>query len=147
MTLDVQGLKRVLELEQQKGCEDKAVIGGLDRYLVHWARKAREGLNQPKLLSRFRELDFASVRYNLWEKEKRQRWLEDVFSFLAQVEAVQSHPRGDKASPPRPVSTSRRPRADLSLDSSLSQLPRVGTAMSAKFSRLGLKTIRDLLYF
>ena len=40
MWLDVESLRKVLELEEKKDYGDTAVIGGLDRFLHNWSSKA-----------------------------------------------------------------------------------------------------------
>ena len=54
--IDVETLRTILRIECQKGYIDVAVIGGLDRYLRNWARKAEDKITSPKMLARFREL-------------------------------------------------------------------------------------------
>ena len=53
MTLDLAALRKVLDLEKKKGFTDRAVIGGLDRYLRNWAVKA-DGLASPALFHRLK---------------------------------------------------------------------------------------------
>ena len=36
-------LRRILVLEREQGCRDRAVIGGLGRFLTYWAKEARGG--------------------------------------------------------------------------------------------------------
>ena len=39
-------LRKVLELERRMGCQDSAVIGGLEKFLSHWQRTAQaQGLD------------------------------------------------------------------------------------------------------
>jgi ATP-dependent DNA helicase RecG len=82
-------------------------------------------------------------------KQQRKEWINEVFAFLSEVE------KGKVKLPEESVSpvTSRRPVArgqmvaSQSIDSPITTLRGVSTSLSAKFSRLGVKTIRDLLYF
>ena len=41
----IDSLRNVLELERRKGCTDRAVIGGLDKYLHNQAGQIRESVN------------------------------------------------------------------------------------------------------
>ena len=47
MALNVEPLRKVLELEQARGYADKAVIGGLDKFLSRWAAKELESVTSP----------------------------------------------------------------------------------------------------
>ena len=40
MASSLQTLVKILRLEQQKGYQNKAVIGGFARFAYHWAREA-----------------------------------------------------------------------------------------------------------
>ena len=71
MPIDAESLRKVLELEMEKGCQDSAVIGGLDGFLRRWAGQAAGSLTTPRLLSHSAQstsptrtrMDFSSCRY------------------------------------------------------------------------------------
>ncbi|MBI4267576.1 MAG: hypothetical protein HY662_02195, partial [Chloroflexi bacterium] len=100
MPLNTQSLRKVLELEINKGYLNSAVIGGLDRFLRKWAGQAAESLGTPEALRRFKNLldksDYASM-----STERRQRWLGEVLGFLAEVET--RNPEDSISEPSRPL--------------------------------------------
>jgi ATP-dependent DNA helicase RecG len=142
-------LRKVLELESAKGYADTAVIGGLDRFLCRWADQAMASITNPRLLSDFKRLRLDDPRYASLTREQRQKWLADILAFLESIKEekaeVKPHPRKVAPSRKRPAAV---PKATgQSLDLPITSLQGVSTAMSAKFKRLGVQTIRDLLYF
>ena len=45
--IDIDSLRKILELEQKKGYSDSAVIGGLDKFMRQWADKDNPGNYRP----------------------------------------------------------------------------------------------------
>jgi len=97
----IDSLRNVLELERQKGYADKAVIGGLDKYLYKQAGRIRQslilGLNSVKtkevvqqVLSGFNELNLANSNYGACGVEERKRWIANVFRWLDKLEKEKS---------------------------------------------------------
>ncbi len=87
--LNTESLLKVLELESKKGYEDKAVFGGLDKFLRNWAGKAVESLDNPKLLQRFRSLHLDKSDYASLTKEQRKQWVKVTLDFLTEIERRQ----------------------------------------------------------
>ncbi|MFQ5825828.1 MAG: ATP-dependent DNA helicase RecG [Dehalococcoidia bacterium] len=153
-------LRRILKVEQSRGYQDTTVMGGLDRLLHRWAGQARQDITEPGYLRRFQELRFMETSYATWDPEQRQSWIEQVLSWLE--EAEREAPRAHAAStgrdqtldsPPSPTRRAgRSTRAPLasgaqSLDSSITTLRGVSTRLGARLGKLGVHTVRDLLYF
>jgi ATP-dependent DNA helicase RecG len=130
--LSINSLQKILELERAKGYSDIAVMGGLDRYIHGWLSQAKAEGSLPFTLR-------PSFSYAALTKEERADWVEKVLPQLA---------TGDE---PQVVSKRRRLAtpavADQSLDSSITTLRRVSPAVAKKFAKLGVNTIRDVLYF
>jgi ATP-dependent DNA helicase RecG len=154
--LNIESLRKILELEREKGYTDSAVIGGLDRFLHRWAGQAMESIANQKLLAEFRRLRLDDSKYAEMTPPHRQRWIDEIFAFLSRfggtpAEKSESQPT-KSVSPPR--KRSAKPKiakiaevATSSLDASITSLKGVSAAMAAKFEKLGVKSIRDLLYF
>jgi len=151
LAVDIGSLRKILELEQQKGYPDSAVIGGLDRFLYRWAGQAAGSLNSPKLLTRSSELNLVNPGYASLSQGQRAGWVEGVLSFLAELED-QEEEKG-KA---RPVPPASRPAArpkkqgvvtDRTVDLPVTAVKGVSSSLTAKFKKLGVATVRDLLYF
>ncbi|MFP3879400.1 MAG: ATP-dependent DNA helicase RecG [Dehalococcoidia bacterium] len=119
-------LRNVLELECQKGYTDKAVIGGLDRYLHRQAKEIRQGLlpslNEvktkeriPQLLSSFDELNLANSDYGSCDVAERKRWIMNVLDWLDELERAKNTAGDSQPSATRRAdSFAAAPRPDAS---------------------------------
>jgi ATP-dependent DNA helicase RecG len=154
LVLNIEPLRKVLQLECEKGYVDSAVIGGLDKFLRRWASQAVESITSPQLLSHFRKLRLDDSKYASLSQEQRKQWLDEVFVFLSEVESMEVE-KGEVKSPKESVvplvarrqSSGGQRVVGQSLDSSITTLKGVSTSLAAKFNRLGVKTVRNLLYF
>ncbi|HUV76094.1 MAG TPA: ATP-dependent DNA helicase RecG [Dehalococcoidales bacterium] len=148
-----ESLRKILELEQKKGYVDSAVFGGLDKFLRNRSGQTLESITNPRLLGRFRRL--VSCNYASLTKPQRKEWVNDVLELLAEAEP--GGKRGSKlpASGKVPLTKARAPAASrsspppggYSIDSPITITKGISTSLTAKFGKLGVKTIRDLLYF
>ena len=154
MPINAESLRKVLELEQKKGYVDSAVFGGLDRFLHNWANQAIESVTSPRLLNRFRKL--LNSNYASLSKPQRKEFIQGVLDLLIEMEGQGSGegklPGKGKVSPARvklapAVGKSSAITSEYSLDSPITVVPGISTSLSAKFGKLGVKTVRDLLYF
>ena len=151
MSINVESLRKVLKLEHQKGYGDSAVFGGLDRFLKNWVSQATEPVADPQLLSRFHKLHLIDPGYASLTKQQRKKWVEAVLEFLAEVELGKEG--GGKAKlPPLANKPSSRPRVHKtvlsgSIDSPITIIRGISSGLAARFAKLGVKTVRDLLYF
>jgi ATP-dependent DNA helicase RecG len=151
--MNTEPLLKILDLEQKKGYEDSAVFGGLDRFLKNWSGQAVESIVNPRLLRRFRQLfrsDYASMSV-----EQRREWVNGVLGFLADMEGRDNAAGTPAASPVAPpakksilkVKKQSVPASGNSLDSPVTVVRGISTNLAGKFGKLGVKTVRDLLYF
>ncbi len=159
MPFDVAPLRRVLDLEEKKGYQDKAVIGGLDRFLANWKIKAQEALTSPRRLGRFKELHLDEPGYAALSPDERKKWIAGVRVFLTQLEHGEVEPEANRAATatkritPRPRAKPLKPSppqkkpAGGSLEQPITVLAGISTTLAGRFEKLGVKTIRDLLYF
>jgi len=127
-------LRKVLRLEQTKGYSDKAVMGGLDRFL--------RNLTPPdERLSRL-----LSLSYSTLDTSERERWVKNI---LTQLDAGEQ-----KAVPlPRPTLPRKKPLTPrvkpgngLSLNAPITSIRGISSGLASKFDKLGVKTIRQLIY-
>ncbi|MFC1939898.1 OB-fold nucleic acid binding domain-containing protein, partial [Chloroflexota bacterium] len=151
MPVNVESLRKILELEEQKGYSDSAVIGGLDRFLRNWSGQAIKSITTPQLLKRFNKLHLVNSNYASLTREQRKEWVNDVLGFLSGLESGEGRKSEAKLTPVASRS-SPRPRINRavtsqSIDSSITTIRGVSSSLAARFSKLGVKTIRDLLYF
>ena len=151
MSLDIDSLRKVLELERKKGYTDAAVIGGLERFLRNWSAQALKS-GATSLAGRFQELRLSEPDYTSLTGEQRKAWLGEVLRFLTGLEA--GAVTETSVSPP-PSPTRRRvkpkptppPAVASGPDSPITVLRGISASLAAKFQKLGVVTIRDLLYF
>ncbi|MBF8267046.1 MAG: ATP-dependent helicase RecG [Dehalococcoidia bacterium] len=121
-------LKKILTLEQQKGYNDTAVVGGLDRFLARWT----EGPSAPPV-------PLPTRGYARLTAPRRRGWVEATLQLL---EEGPTHPKKKTPSPPLP----KEPAPAPTLSSPVTALPRVSSVLAGRLKRLGVHTIRDLLY-
>ena len=150
---DVDSLRKILELEQKKGYSDSAVIGGMAKFLRQWAEKAVQGITDRSMLIKFQKLHLRDSRYASMAVKGRQALVKDVLEFADELE----HGKSEKPAPPskisaRVVKPGQKPKtpvitSGLTLDASITTVKGISTALSGRFSKLGVNTIRDLLYF
>ena len=150
MPVNVGPLRKILELERQKGYVDSAVIGGLDRFLHHWSGQAIGSITNPQLLSRFQKLRLVNSNYASLAREQRQQWVNDMLDFLAEAERREAG-KGDtgKMTPvvSQPSSKRQTTLPSKSIDLPITGIRGISSSLASKFKRLGVETIRDLLYF
>jgi ATP-dependent DNA helicase RecG len=147
LPINVEPLRKILQLEVEKGYQDSAVIGGLAKFLQRWSAQATQSLTSPQLLRQFKRLGLSDSNYASLTREQRKEWVDKVFAFLPELEKGETKLPEEAVMPP----VSRRPPVKSgkggSLDSPITVLKGVSTALAAKFKRLGVETVRDLLYF
>ncbi|MFH0768928.1 MAG: OB-fold nucleic acid binding domain-containing protein, partial [Chloroflexota bacterium] len=151
MSLNSEPLRKILELECKKGYADSAVIGGLDRFLHNWAGQTVESIITPRLLTHFKKLHLVKPNYASLTKEQRKEWLSSVLDFLTETEGKNigkgktNPPPAVRQSPSR--AKSQKSVVNQSIDSPITVIKGISDGMATKFSKLGIKTVRDLLYF
>ncbi|MSQ33621.1 MAG: ATP-dependent DNA helicase RecG, partial [Dehalococcoidia bacterium] len=158
----LQSLRKVLELERQKGCADAAVMGGLDSFLA---------ANHEDLLDQEARAPAAFPRprpsYRQLGPIERSAWLEQALAWIGTAPPPGSAPAASArpAAKPRlgvsrtlpsgaaakvvaslPTARSGPDGRQLGPDDPIAVLPGVQRAISAKLARLGIKALRDLLY-
>jgi ATP-dependent DNA helicase RecG len=152
--INVEPLRTILQMEGQRNYANTTVLGGLDKYLRKWASETRNRINSPELLSRFTELCLADSDYAGWDLDKRKTWVKNVIDWLARVETlVETVPA--KKSRARATAVNRKTtgsavgssRGDKGLDSPVTTVKGIAASSAGKLAKLGVQTIRDLLYF
>jgi ATP-dependent DNA helicase RecG len=154
--MDSSAIRKVLDLEEKKGYNDTAVIGGLDKFLRNWSVTAGESLPSPRQVKRFQQL-FTSA-YSTMTPEERQTWVETVIDFLDETEHKKEGVKEASASSIKkekvkavakpPIVKKVAPSADTkALEAPITAIKGISTGLATSFGKMGVKTIRDLLYF
>lgn len=187
-------LRRILVLEREQGCNDRAVIGGLDRFIEFWAKQAREEPAPAVGHITIDEVIESLSPYGERSPDTRRQIVEDLVRRLLESRAVAPPPPeeedqredADHAAPaetlapaeapkdaeapaaveceqapspePEPARNEtptpsapqprRQPRRSdrFTFDSPVTVLRGVGPANGQRLNRLGLYTVRDVLY-
>jgi ATP-dependent DNA helicase RecG len=185
MKPSLQKLQKIFKLEAERGYDNRAVLGGLDRILDSWEVEARaDGLPEeliqaistrlrdyPRLSesSRAEALDGLMRRIQKEaggpppitisppaprekleaevEKTTHPGHLETIPAEALTTPALsrEENPPQFQPSPVQPSAPSREESA--ALDASIIVLPSVGPRHASTLSRLGISTLRDMLYY
>lgn len=151
--IDVEPLRTILQMECQRNYADTTVLGGLDKYLHRWARQSRDRITSPEILARFVELKLTDSSYAELDVNKRKVLIKAVLDWLAQAEAAGVAPakkakaRSKIVSRPSAVPQARPSTGDMNLDSPVTVARGIAASSASKLAKLGVQTIRDLLYF
>jgi len=147
--LDLATLHKILELEAKNGYRDVAVFGGLDRYLERWSEELSDRLPP----SSYASLDIG----------QRGRWVGDTLRWLDGVEVVAKEKPLAEAKPKSKAKgrvtvgsgSSLEPASHVEpdegtyekLDAPVTTIKGISAKLVPKFRRLGVETVRDMLYF
>lgn len=148
-------LGRILALEARSGFEDRAVEGGLVAFLQRWQQAAGGALRVPAVQRAIASLaDYTELDSD--EREARLtvalEGLRDLFRTPKPTAPEKPAPSGRlrMASQKGDSSTSgaegRARQTPLGLDDPIGKVPGIGSATARAFHRLGVHTVRDLLY-
>jgi len=147
-------LQKIIQLEREQGCENRAVMGGLDRFLTFWEQEAVKESSEGGDLELIGMVVEKLKDYGAKDHSTRLSNVEEVLQALGQEQgatASKAASRREEAEPGKREAQSRKggasPRdAVVSLDSEVSVLKGVSTAYSRKLERLGVRTVADLLF-
>jgi len=134
LTQTIDQLRKILELEQAKGYQDLAVIGGLDNFLRRISQTA------PGMVS---------VNYSTLDRHEREQWVKGVIGQLSTTVLEDARRKEDEPeSPPLRRNTSAQGRESLqSLDIPITTIKGINSSLASKFGKLGVSSVRDTLYF
>ncbi len=133
----LQQLRKILELERKLNCQDKAVFGGLDALFRTLLGRNGIPTNAP-IAEAIRALPPSG--YRGLSPDERRRWLDEALSVTS------NRPLPAEAPAPRRPAPPAAPPAK-SIDAPVTVLKGVKGATAAKFEKLGVRTVRDLLYY
>ncbi|MBI4791105.1 MAG: ATP-dependent DNA helicase RecG [Chloroflexi bacterium] len=158
MSLDWNDIERKLANEQKK-CDDHLFIGGLENFINNWLSKQKP--RDATEAQRVAELVAALRGYGAAEISARKHMIARALE-LARGGPLQGTPAAavsseseppeppddfadeDEAAPPPKVQFRGAPT--YGLDASVTRLQNVGPAHAKKLAKLGVETVKDLLY-
>ena len=135
-TITDERLRRILELERQRDYSNGAVAGGLDGFLNNYL--ADSSTMHSPAADAIRALPNSG--YGGLAKHERNAWLEDV------LRALGGRPAPSRAATPRPPRSSAPPPPPPGIDSPITVLKGIKAGLADKFEKLGVQTVRDLLF-
>lgn len=121
--MDTATLRKILELEEKRGCRDDAVVGGVDRLLRRWANELPSGMTL--------------VTYADLDTSEREVWIRGALDQL----------NGSKVRTAKPGAALEPSAVQEGLDAPVTAIRGISGNLAARFNRLGVETVRDLLYF
>jgi ATP-dependent DNA helicase RecG len=172
MSTPFETLSKMLALEKQRGYDNRAVLGGLERLSDTWAAEAvtQVGTKEERLL--IEEIARLLRQYSsLKEQKERATLIDDLLdkiaggapsptldqeltpSFASQPASVETSPgyREVTSDVGRPAATSPQSRPEPAersldgLDSPVTRLPGIKTGYARRMDNLGVMTIGDML--
>ncbi|MBC8264900.1 MAG: ATP-dependent DNA helicase RecG, partial [Anaerolineales bacterium] len=159
MTSAFDKLTKILALEQEQGYRNRAVIGGLDRFAPFWHEEARQetaGLDIARsveeivaLLQSYQTLEDRGAREMvvaqiLAKLEQKPRRVDETPE--KKEEAIAPKAPKEEAVVPKAPQKEGPPRERSGLNSPITTLVGIGPSHAQRFEKLGVETIRDLLY-
>ena len=142
--------RKVLALERDRGHPDRAVSGGLDRFLAHWRQEADHPADQ-EVFRLLQEQGLLDTPYAELGTGSRARWVERATRCIEAGggQAPLVAPATNDAPKPKQVAASRisrLPSPGRSLQDPVTLLRSVNRSAGAALGRLGVITIEDLLH-
>jgi len=147
MSPDFGQLIKILVAEREDGCHDRVVIGGLAKFLAGWLREARATAGPARQQSVLDQVAAGLQGYAQKPIAERGIAIQDTLNALQlarhdQAEAEQQQMRAGAQQAKR-----RQPEPSaLQTTSPVSTLHGVGSTQSRRLERLGVRTVKDLLY-
>lgn len=127
----IEPLLNILEMEKEQGYQDRAVAGGLDKLLQRFDAELRPILDEPG-------------SYSILTPVQREAWVAGALEKLGAVDGGQTRnasAKTKKRSAPRRARTSA-----VALGDPATKLRGVGDRVAGRLKKLGLETVRDLVY-
>jgi ATP-dependent DNA helicase RecG len=173
MKPSLQKLRKFFKLEAERGYDNHAVVGGLERMLEHWAAEARleeipEDLIQAvntriRDYGRLSPASRAEALEGIWRRIQRTIAAPEPPPFPDQETTSETSQKGaiiedvspeDEKESSIPVARIERPAPapqealgkPAALNASVTVLPGVGPRYAKTLGRLGISTLRDMLY-
>ncbi|MBN1660028.1 MAG: ATP-dependent DNA helicase RecG [Anaerolineae bacterium] len=86
-------LDKILQLEQSRGCEDQAVIGGLEKFVHKWREEALAESSDPVRQEQIEEIASALAQYGELMPARRAEIIREVLARIEAGPVAQQEPR------------------------------------------------------
>ena len=145
----VAAFQNILNLEESRGFDNKAVMGGLDKFVARWADEmAGQAVNDESFLLK-KPYDSMSEKLRAQWVARWREALNGEPDLRMTAEQV-TKPRKEKSTT-RKAALEKKPAyksppSEVTVDAPVDRLRGVDTKLSARLKRLDVETVRDLLY-
>jgi len=167
-------LDKIITQEKKLGYRNKAVIGGLDKFALRWERETLAQAQTPDEKQFVADIAALLISYPAVEdRQERARIVQDILDRLDKFQRTGPGPGQRLAGQPKPLKErealglaehgarpesgppglspgkpepGRREHVGPGLDSPVTVLPGISDGYAKRLERLGVTTIRDLLY-
>ena len=136
--------QNILNIEESHSFDNKAVMGGLDKFLARWSEDmaAQAAGNEGFLLKESYDSMSAAVR---------EDWVAQWREALGGPPNPNKPPKPAPAAPQKKTAAKKKPAykappAEVTVDAPVNRLRGVDTKLTARLKQLDVETIRDLLY-
>jgi ATP-dependent DNA helicase RecG len=137
----LKAFQAILAMEAETGYRDRAVSGGLERFLQTLLRDQKL---HPRLQS-LADHGMLTVAYGELDSRRREAWVGEADRLLGGVPIRPAKARS-RASAPATGRAAPIPAASVGLASPVTVMRSVSRATAVKLQRLGVSTLRDLIY-
>ena len=139
-------------LEAQDGCRDRVVIGGLDKFIQNWFKVNRAALAASAAYSSLKSLYLDKSGYARKSPTGREEWIGKLLEQLDKLNNLPALPIRTAQTvtveaPAGPVNRRQTIGGNAGLDTPVDKVSGIGEKIVKKLEKLGLRTVRDLLYF
>ena len=124
--------KNILALEQERGYKDTAVLGGLDIFLRRWTAHISKESSDPLLTAKLIRKSYSSMT-----QDQRATVIKQWLTVFQTVDP--------KANQKSQINLVQR-RQSKSVELPVNEVTGIDSRLTAKLERLGVVTVRDLLY-
>ena len=160
---NIDQLRQILRLEENKGYPDTTVIGGLDKYLKNWLDQLAASKYDPSVLLQFSEICPPQPGYAALNRNQRQEWAVQMLFWLSKLVEPSKLSPADLQNPidvikivkplkvplniTKAVAAINKKVFQPSLDVPVTSVKGINAVLQKRFNKLEVYTVRDLLYF
>ena len=145
----VNAFQNILDLEESRGFDNKAVMGGLDKFVQRWTEEMTAqatGVGDEAFLLK--------ESYDAMSAKVRAQWVDQWRAAIGIATPTNQKPTpvpakkkpAAKKARPAKEPEPKTPPAELGIDAPVDRLRGVDTKLTARLKRLDVETVRDLLY-
>lgn len=146
MGLDFARLAKILIAEREGGCQDRVVIGGLEKFLATWLREARAAAGSESQRNTIDQVTSHLQGYEQKPIAERIFSVEKSIGVLQRARVGGSEQEGQQKTQVPPQEAKRPEPPALDLKAPVSTMRGVGPAQAHRLERVGVRTVEDLLY-